>query len=317
MEPLAIAFKALKITLNEITISPGKINVDYNDFIDFGDPVAQRAWDTQYKEPEFVEIDDYVINHKNYHSVDIGAFKTEFENVRAEFAENVKVLGINNILDYLDGVIKYYTNLEARIIENEDGSFSSDMVIFEECDAVQVNNSLFKNSYNDFLVGLKRALRDEIVFFSKQKILNSPLTPDKNKLVSARSQKQQYKSLSLLIGNKSKFDEVLREFHKALKDYGYIETIDYRLFKRAFVNEEIVEKINWLGDSKDLYYLIKSLHTKQLIKPFIGFWPLTIRCFVLKNGTERVLTSDYLARCDDPKQYNRMILDSIVDTLII
>ena len=184
MEPLAIAFKALKITLNEITISPGKINVDYNDFIDFGDPVAQRAWDTQYKEPEFVEIDDYVINHKNYHSVDIGAFKTEFENVRAEFAENVKVLGINNILDYLDGVIKYYTNLEARIIENEDGSFSSDMVIFEECDAVQVNNSLFKNSYNDFLVGLKRALRDEIVFFSKQKILNSPLTPDKNKLVS-------------------------------------------------------------------------------------------------------------------------------------
>lgn len=317
MEPITIALKALKRTINEITISPGKIYVDYNDFVDFGDPVAQRAWDTQYKEPEIVEANDYIINHKAHRGVSSNAFEEEFQKVRAEYTDNVKVLGISGIADYLDDILKLYGILESKIKENEDGSFSSDIVTFDGCNAEEVNNSLFKNSYNDFLVGLKRALRDEIVFFSKQKILKNPMTPDKNKLVSARSQKQQYKSLSLLIGNKLKFDEVLREFHKTLKDYDYIETIDYRLFKKAFVNEEIVEKINWLGDTKDLHYLIKSLHTKHLIKPFKGFWPLTIMCFTLKNGTERVLTSDYLARCDDPKQNDRRILDSIVDTLII
>jgi len=317
MEPITIAIKALKSALNKITISPGKIYVNYNDILDFEDPVAQQAWDMQYKEPEIVEANDYIINHKAHRGVSSNAFEEEFQKVRAEYIDNVKVLGINNILDYLDGVIKYYTNLEARIIENEDGSFSSDMVIFEECDAVQVNNSLFKNSYNEFLVGLKRALRDEIVFLNKHKVSDKTQTPVKSKAVGSRSQKKQYNSLKLIIDKRTDFDEVLREFHKALKEYGLIESMDYRLFRKIFVNEGIDKQIRWLREPNELKYLIKSLRENKLIKPLTGFWPLTCKCFVIMGNPDKVLEPDYLARCKDPNQKKRKEIDSIVDILII
>ncbi len=167
MEPITVALKTLKRTINEITISPGKISVDYNDFIDFGDPVAQRAWDMQYKEPEIVEADHYIINHKNYNGVGYGAFKEEFQKVRDELTENIKVLGINGIAAYVEGIITYFMNQEAKIIENEDGTFKSDIVVFMDCDAERINNSFLRNSYNDFLEGLKRTLRSEISYYQE------------------------------------------------------------------------------------------------------------------------------------------------------
>ena len=315
MEPITIDFKTLKRTLDKITISPGKIYVDYNDIIDLDDPIAQQVFDMQYNEPDIVEAEDYVINHRDHNGVCSNAFATEFQKVRSEFIENEKVLGINNLSDYLNSILEYYLDLESRIKENEDGSFSSDLVNFEECDADKVNNSLFKNSYNDFLAGLKRTLRDEIVFFNKHKVSDKLEIPAKSKAIGTMSQKQRYKSLKLIVENKSE-SEVLHDFHKALKDYGLIEFVDYKHFKKVFIDEEITQKIDWIGDPNELFYLIKALRAKKLLQPQKGFWQLTCNCFNLKDGSERVLTPDYLARCKDPSRKKRTEINSIIDILI-
>jgi hypothetical protein len=316
MEPITIAVRALKRALNEITISPGKIYVDYNDIIDFEDPVAQHAWDMQYKEPEIVEANDYIINHKAHRGVSSNAFAEEFQKVRDEYTDNVKVLGISGIADYLDDILKFYGILQSKIKENDDGSFSSDIVTFDGCNAEEVNNSMFKNSYNDFLEGLKRALRKEIVFFSMQKVSDITETPNKSKEVGPRSQKQRYNSLRLVVNKQTDFDEVLREFHKALKDYGLIESMDYRLFRKVFVNEHIDKQIRWIGEPNELKYLIKSLRENKLIKPLIGFWPLTCKCFVIMGNPDKVLEPDYLAKCNTPNRTKRKEIDSIINLLV-
>ncbi|MHC1731325.1 MAG: hypothetical protein AB9888_04685 [Bacteroidales bacterium] len=167
MEPITIALKALKEQLNRVIISPGIRQVDLNDYLEFDKMEDLLQFTTMSKDPDIVEINDFVLNHTDYIGLYSNSFEEEFESVKREFNENLNYVSGNILSTYLNHILAYYHQLESGIKEDEKGKLYASFVTFEDCTAEEVNGSFNKDSYNNFLVGLKKRLRKEILFYER------------------------------------------------------------------------------------------------------------------------------------------------------
>jgi hypothetical protein len=152
MEPIRTELKAFKAKLNNIVITKGEMYWHESDYID-PDEVG----------PSFIEIEGFVLNHEFNKVICYNTFKEEFLNVRNEFEYNSRSIVFKEFKIYLNEIVETYNHFEEKIIEDEDGSLSTDIVKFEECDLNTIKGHIICN-YDQFLMGLKHQFRDEIIY---------------------------------------------------------------------------------------------------------------------------------------------------------
>jgi hypothetical protein len=110
--------------------------------------------------------------------------------------------------------------------------------------------------------------------------------------------------------------EKLKDFKEALYKAGYITQIDFRFFLKAFTNQIVQQPIVWIGSPNELYYLIKSLHDKNIIIRFKNYWDVTCKCFLAIDKQKKVCTPSYLQRCKTPTRGDQLRkLNSVIDIL--
>jgi hypothetical protein len=106
-----------------------------------------------------------------------------FALVREEISSNLsKPIEISSILSYLEEILSFYSDIEDRIVEDENGILTTDLHKFIKTSS---QKELYFDEYEEFLKGLKKRLREEIQFVDGQikhfelsidKILPSPNT---------------------------------------------------------------------------------------------------------------------------------------------
>ena len=108
----------------------------------------------------------------------------------------------------------------------------------------------------------------------------------------------------------------LKDFKEALIKGGYILTVDYRDFIRVFKNQDIKTPIKWVADPNELFYLINTLHKKELIIRFKNYWQITCKCFIAYQKNQTICNSSYMSRCKPPTRGDQLRrLNSVIDTL--
>ncbi len=297
MKPFTKEFNALKTKLNNVTITKGKIMVDENDF---QNPVVFAS------EPNYIDIDGYVINNEYNNPVVSSAFSEEFLKVRNEFEENLKLPEIDDFKKYVNDIYKTYCKYESEIVEEDDGSFNSNFIKFEDCDPTDINSHLVCN-YSQFLEGLKRQLRDEIVFFHKYIQTNKNRV---NNLIKVQSQNTSFQINQPYLKD---INIKLKEFKEYLEKEDFISPITLPQFKKVFTGQAIEQPICWLDKPTGLYYLIKSMHDKKIILPFKNYWQVCCSCFISIKKNE--LTSKYIQRNKKPTSAIIRKLDSAISYL--
>lgn len=152
MEPIRKEFKAFKTKLNNIVITKGKMMINASDF---SDPPGE--------EENIIDIDGFVINHEYNKGVYYNTYTSEFLAVRNELEDNSYSPLISDFEKYLNEIIETYCNFENKIVEDDNGHLSTDLVKFEKCDINTINKHTICN-YDQFLEGLKHHLRDDIIY---------------------------------------------------------------------------------------------------------------------------------------------------------
>jgi hypothetical protein len=179
---------------------------------------------------------------------------------------------------------------------------------------------------NGFLLIQFDAIK-KIIKYLKEKIRlieSVPVIPNLNSISNSESKKtiqREYPAKSFTL-NPDKFKteqiigEKLKEFHLALYKYGFIDKIEYRYFHDAFCNKKPVKQIRWEKNANELYYLIKTLHDKEIIVHFKNYWDVTCKCFIAYHKKIRSCTPYSLSRCHDPKRGEILRrLNSVIDIL--
>ena len=59
-------------------------------------------------------------------------------------------------------------------------------------------------------------------------------------------------------------------------------------FKRIFSGKDVLMPVKWTGNKSELYYFVKTLHSKKELVEYVGqrIWEITCNCFVDKDGKE-------------------------------
>jgi len=286
MEPITIAFKSLKEQLNRVVISPGIRQIDLNDYMEFGKVEDLIQFTIMSQDPDNVEINDFVLNHTNYNGLYSNSFEEEFESVKREFNENLNFVSGNLLSTYLNHILAFYHQLESGIKEDEKGRFYADFVTFENCSADEVNSSFFKDSYNDFLLGLKKRLRNEISYYEgMEKRLfkmnsgsNKPdmSQPDMTKMVNhLPSASPVIISGFTWCANRS-LEKDMIILYGLLNEHGIIpRNTDIKDFRHAFSGKPLLKvlRIRWLVKGKNqqtskssLFHFISRLEDFKLIE---------------------------------------------------
>lgn len=298
MKPLTKEFNVFKTQLNSLNITKGKILIDENDF-QTPSPI----------ESNYIDIEGYVFNHKYNKAVVNNVFSNEFELVRNEFKENLKLPKLDDFQEYIDSIVETYSHFEAKIIEEEDGTFSADFIKFENCDPAIINAHLVCN-YSDFLEGLKHQLRNEIIYlhgFINTEVKPKPISIPKS--VTNNKASLKYKSFELVYpGLLDK--ECFKEFTLSLLENKYISATDRNSIKRIFSGTQIKEPVVWTGDKGSLKYLVKQLRSKGIIRKNKAFWHTTSICFKFNNEEikpENISTQNFPTKESSLAQLNLLI----------
>jgi hypothetical protein len=246
------------------------------------------------------------------------------ENLSLPFDPEIKIAGIKEI-------INFYSDVEKRIVKNEDGKYQYDDIHPVDL-TIENFNSFERTIYLDTLEIIMDKLIKEIYHLDKTIFILENENSDKslkaneriiedNLSVTKKRESRQYptKSFQLnpdLFTSDSIVSERLKDFHKAFIDSNLISPIDLRFFIHAFKNRSITKKIKWTGEPKELYYLIKTLHEKNLIVGFKNYWDVTCKCFEAYNRKNILCTSHYLQRCKKPTLGEQLRkLNSVIATL--
>lgn len=285
MEPLSREFKLFSAKLNNMIITKGPLLIDQN--IGFGDPFSVRLANN------IGEVEGFVLNHEYNKCLCSNTFESEFLSVRKELNDNSKNALIKDNLSYIQGILNLYQRIEQNIIEQEDGSYCADFIKYEDCDLTDVKNDPYGN-YDVFLRGLKDQLRQEILF-----LLEILTSISASMSENSKNERDDFKSFQLL--SKEITEEKLKEFKENLELYGLIEKIDFRLFANFFGNTVVDYQIVWKTKPTELYYILKTLREKKIIKAS-HYWKTTARCFrfKLEVGHEVELTAKYISHVGPP-----------------
>ncbi|GAA4954811.1 hypothetical protein GCM10023314_30620 [Algibacter agarivorans] len=104
-------------------------------------------------------------------------------------------------------------------------------------------------------------------------------------------------------------------YHKYLTDRGFISTLtNFNTFKSLFEAKQLENKINWIDRKSSLYYFIKLLVKKKVVKnPKNKHWEITSEFFLL-NG-EALMPRDFLNQKETQNKKSRVVLESFVNAL--
>ena len=250
-----------------------------------------------------------------------------FEFIRKELQENLLMpIEKYKVISYIDEALNLFIPLEEQIVEDEEGEFKNYAILL--CKG-EMTNQIDRDLYSGTLRSWKLSLRQEILYLrnlkSKLSQNNSESKLELNNKTKEKSEKgvkniDSLKNKSFQIEstdspNSIEFNDKLKSFKDELERNRFIAHMDYRLFKKVFTNEIVDQPIIWIGKPTELYYLLKSLHDKGIIKKFNNYWQVTCICFQLNDGSGRKLTPSYLQRCGPPKEYKRGLLDAVIDPL--
>jgi hypothetical protein len=262
------------------------------------------------------------------------SIKKLFSQVRKEIDSNLSIplIEFRENKAYINEVLNLYSEIDEKIIEDENGDFLTDLYRFFK---TQSHLELYIKDYEELLNKFKNNLRKEIGYLSK---LNENLPGENLKIrdtkplikLNADNTKEKsitYKNTSFELNpnvyasdspNASSIkDEKLKEFKEALLKGGYIKPINLKDFIRIFTNQEVKNPIQWDAGPNDLYYLMKTLYKKELIVQFKNYWNVTCKCFIAHRKNKILCTPHYLQRCKAPTRGKDLrTLNSIIDTLI-
>jgi hypothetical protein len=154
MIPIERKFKEIRRILVNIDVSVGKVEMD-----------VSQLFEPPMPEPEF-QIIDGLINTETkssiFHLLDC------FQLVREEIESNLLMqIELNDKKSYLHEILDFYSELEGRIIEDEHGSLSTDIVKFIDTPLEEMMD-FHKEQYAAFLRSFKEDLRMEILYITKQ-----------------------------------------------------------------------------------------------------------------------------------------------------
>jgi hypothetical protein len=262
---------------------------------------------TNLEEGYFKVYQLFIIESKEGEFVKI-PIETLLYQVRCEIDLNLSLpIEPHEKQKYLQEVLKLYSEIDDKIIEDDNGILSFDSFRF-----IKYSNQseVYFDDLERFLSELKNKIRKEIKFLTKRmnklsdKILKSK---DAQKLTEFDTEKSKKKarifpkhSFELnpkLYNSDSNITDKLKDFKESLYKGGYIKQIDLRDFIHIFRNQIVTNPVQWVADPKELYYLIKSLHDQALIVQFKNYWFITCKCFIAYHKNNILCTPQYLQRC--------------------
>lgn len=150
MKPIEVKFKDINNSLQSIEITFGLVLTD----------VSQMQYPPN-PEPEYQSLNSLIDVTTNS---SIFCLLDKFQPVREEISSNLSMpieVGIKT--EYLNKIFIFYSDLESRIIEDEQGNLSCNFVIFLD----KPYNELIefhKDIYNGFIESLRSNLRTEISY---------------------------------------------------------------------------------------------------------------------------------------------------------
>jgi hypothetical protein len=231
-------------------------------------------------------------------------------------------------LNYIKYVIDSLNEIEGSIIYKENTWTFNKATYrgFRLNDIPKPDREYFSTIMRD----LKNSLRNIIRFVSSKLPIENNTTPlipspspnpKKQKSVDWESSERFQKNKSFEINpglyeSESEWTDMIKNFKESLLENGLIDQIDLRDFTKIFQNKEIPQPIVWKGKPNELYYLIRELHKRKIIKPFKNYWEIACQCFLAKKRDRSNCTPYFLQRCKAPTKRERVrILMSIISTL--
>jgi hypothetical protein len=148
MKPIEVKFKDIKKVLGSIEIIIGPEETD-----------VSQLYDPPLPEPDYQTIDgllEITSNSSIFH------LRDKFRYVRDEISSNLTMpIEIGSIREYLNKIFTFYSDLESRIIEDDQGKLSCDFVKLIEITYNELTEYL-KDYYDGFIVSFRSSLRTEI-----------------------------------------------------------------------------------------------------------------------------------------------------------
>jgi hypothetical protein len=311
------------------------LKVDAPDSFDLSTEEAQLDW---------IEEEAGLIRLRTREIVGSDGRKLNIEyltrSIKAELEENFSLpLDITLKYSYLNDVLKLYSDLESRIVEDKTFKFEFNLRLVDI--KIETFNKVDRSCLSNHLESIRKTLRYEILLLNnhyknqlkdyipisqrKEELPSVIESPKTNKIIRKISSKNSFEidrkrykkvdksdpeKLDVIIDNK------LKDFHKELYKEGLVGRIEHRLFLRAFTNKEIGAPIKWQGDPKELYYLLKTLYEDKIIVHFKNYWQISCICFKAYHKSAKLCTPFSLSRCHAPTKRNTLVkLDSIIDIL--
>lgn len=297
MKPFTKEFKAFKAKLNNITITKGKISVNESDL--HNPPID---------EPQYIDIEGYVLNGEYNAAVVYNALENDFVNVRNEFKENLRLPEMDGFDQYIHDIFETYTSYENKIVE-EDGNYSTDFIKFENCSPDDIN-AHFVCNYSHFLESLKQQLREEIIYLHEYAKMRPSSGPNNILKIETNTKNPlNHKSFELVYRGLLDKD-CIKEFALTLSEYNYILESERNKIKRIFSGIHIEEPVVWTGEKGSLKYLIKQLRSKGIIKKNKAFWHTTSNCFKFNNEEikpENISTQNLPTKKSSLEQLDKLI----------
>lgn len=229
---------------------------------------------------------------------------------------NNRLVGCDNKFNIQNQLNQYHI-IFSELLDNyylDDFPLKNNKIILRQNKSIKVTFSDNKPIYDfdvariiDKFLSVQVETIEKIINYLKEKlslITSFPYSNLSSKLQSEITDrvKRTYPTLSFKITNEVYSHNKMRSFHNALERFKCIEKVPYQRFVRIFTNNEVHEPLIWLKDESVLYYFIKELRIRNIIKHFKNYWQVTARCFVLKKDNKIILLkSKKLARNKIPQ----------------
>lgn len=248
MKPIEAQFKRIKKTFESIEITTGPVSMD-----------VSQMHDPPMPDIFIQEIQSLVLKSSRNSIFTLPDF---FTQLRDEIKSNLSmpISTLENV-SYLRKILNFYSDMEEKIVENESGDLSTDLVKFLDTPLDKMLE-YHQNEYKGFLSRLKEELRNELLYISAQ-IQN--LEMKKTNLSSSK-----ISSVTKMVWKRDKND--LIELVRALKLIGAINnstndiefTEAYMFFGDIF-NIELKrpsDQLRHIADSLDTPYFLEELLEK-------------------------------------------------------
>jgi len=238
-----------------------------------------------------------------------------FEPIYIEIEENLKLpVALKQKQEYLNEILEFALTVDSRVIENDDGAFSTDLftIDFSEYSDALIDS---RSPVQSFILGIRKNSRKLILYLHRQL---ERLEIFEKQSISDTMELNRPRTFSLIKKPGTVYDSKLPEAYEMLVDYGFISPdTSKKNFLNLFHGKELESPIVWLDSKGSLRYFLSQIEGSIIEKLGRNKWKLFCSVFSNKQqGVEFDLASLRGAKSSDISERNKKNLDRILEFLL-